>query len=214
MHVVFPTTPAQYFHLLRRQLRRNFRKPLIVAGPKALLRLPVSRRAQYHSTLPLTFILLQAAASSLDDMASGTKFSPVLDDPFVTDKSKVTRVIFCTGKVYYDLVKERQTRNDSASARVAFVRLEELCPFPFSEIREVLSGYHGAQEFIWLQEEPRNQGAYGHVAPRLQAVLPKSGQGELLRYVGRMEAAVPAPGVAKLYAAQQKTLINSAFSGL
>lgn len=84
-------------------------------------------------------------------MASGTKFVPVLDDPFVTDKSKVNRVIFCTGKIYYDLVKERQARNDPASALVAFVRLEELCPFPFSEIREVLSGYSGAQEFIWRQ---------------------------------------------------------------
>ncbi|KAJ3558642.1 hypothetical protein NM688_g804 [Phlebia brevispora] len=195
MHVVFPTTPAQYFHLLRRQLKRNFRKPLIVAGPKTLLRLP-------------------AAASSLNEMALGTQFSPVLDDPLPTEKTSVKRVILCSGKLYYDLVKERQARGDLISDLVAFVRVEELCPFPFAEVQKTLHKYTEAEQFVWLQEEPRNQGAYAHVAPRIQAVLDTLGTGYRVEYRGRVEDAVPAPGIAKLYSAQQKAVLQSAFDGL
>ena len=140
------------------------------------------------------------------------KFSVVLDDPFIADKAKVKRVVFCTGKLFYDLVKERQARSNNTSELVAFVRLEELCPFPFSQVRETLSRYCNAQEFVWLQEEPRNQGAYGHVAPRLQDILRHSGKD--LRYLGRKEDAVPAPGIARLYSAQQKALVEAAFDRL
>ncbi|KAF8158979.1 dehydrogenase E1 and transketolase domain-containing protein 1 [Mycena galopus ATCC 62051] len=142
MHVCFPTTPAQYFHLLRRQMKRNFRKPLIVAGPKALLR-------------------LAAASSTLRELGPGTSFQPVLRDP-TDNTSSAKRVVLMTGKIYYDLLKERQAR--SLDKDVAFIRLEELAPFPFAELRAVLKQYSQVEEVVWLQEEPKNQGAYTHVA--------------------------------------------------
>ncbi|CDO71005.1 hypothetical protein BN946_scf184844.g9 [Trametes cinnabarina] len=192
MTVAFPTTPAQYFHLLRRQVKRNFRKPLVVAGPKGLLR-------------------LAAAASSLSDLTEGSRFRPVLDDPAISDPAAVPRVVCLTGKLYYDLVRERQKRQ--LDGEVAFIRFEELSPFPFQKAADVLSRYGGAKEIIWLQEEPRNQGAWSHVEPRLNAVLERLGRSGAL-YRGRKEDAVPAPGIASLYAAQQKTVIDAAFDGL
>ncbi|KAJ7069682.1 Transketolase, pyrimidine binding domain-containing protein [Mycena amicta] len=188
MHVVFPTTPAQYFHLLRRQMKRNFRKPLIVAGPKALLR-------------------LSAASSSLGDLEPGTSFQPVLQD-CTDNKNSAKRVIFMTGKIYYDLLKERQAR--SLDEKVAFIRIEELAPFPFAELRAVVQEYSRAEEFFWLQEEPRNQGAYPHVASRIDSVL----DGRQTLYQGRKESALPAPGIGKLYSVQQKAVVESAFEGL
>ncbi|KAM5543648.1 hypothetical protein V8D89_002899 [Ganoderma adspersum] len=190
MHVTFPTTPAQYFHLLRRQVKRNFRKPLIVAGPKGLLRLP-------------------AAASTLDELTAGHKFRPVLDDPAIASPGDVARVVLLSGKLYYDLVKEREKRQ--LDGKIAFVRVEELSPFPFAAVRDVLARYEGAQSVVWLQEEPRNQGAWSHVAPRLDAVM--LGR-ERVTFAGRREDAVPAPGVASLYAAQQKAVLEAAFVGL
>ncbi|KAI0786303.1 dehydrogenase E1 and transketolase domain-containing protein 1 [Abortiporus biennis] len=200
MHVVFPTTPAQYFHLLRRQMKRNYRKPLIVAGPKALLRLP-------------------AASSTLVDMEPGTKFSPALADPFITSKDKVERIVLLTGKIYYDLIKAREALPDrSIAERVAFIRIEELCPFPFVNLRQILEGYPQTKVFVWLQEEPKNQGAYTHVAPRINEVLKKLGSGSgnrwVVEYRGRKEDSVPAPGIAKIYSAQQKEVIEDVFKGL
>ncbi|EEB87471.1 hypothetical protein MPER_15166 [Moniliophthora perniciosa FA553] len=192
MHVVFPTTPAQYFHLLRRQMKRNFRKPLIVAAPKGLLR-------------------LSAAASSLSDLEPGTKFRPVLDDP-IGNQSTVKRVVVLSGKIYYDLVKERQAQNLEDS--VAFVRLEELAPFPFHALHEVLDGYSNASEFVYLQEEPRNQGAWPHVKERLEEVLKQLGRNGVVGYKGKKESALPAPGVGKLYKQQQEAVIKSAFEDL
>ncbi|KAJ6508615.1 Transketolase, pyrimidine binding domain-containing protein [Mycena sanguinolenta] len=191
MHVCFPTTPAQYFHLLRRQMKRNFRKPLIVAGPKALLR-------------------LAAASSSLRDLEPGTSFQPVLRDP-ADNASSAKRVVLMTGKIYYDLLKERQTR--SLDKDVAFIRLEELAPFPFAELRAVLKDYSEVEEVIWLQEEPRNQGAFTHVVLRVDSVLGDLGLNGLV-YRGRKESAIPAPGIGKIYGAQQKAVIESAFEGL
>ncbi|KAJ7134754.1 dehydrogenase E1 and transketolase domain-containing protein 1 [Mycena epipterygia] len=191
MHVTFPTTPAQYFHLLRRQMKRNFRKPLIVAGPKALLR-------------------LSAASSSLRDLEPGTSFQPVLRDP-AGNASTAKRVVLMTGKIYYDLLKDRQAR--SLENEVAFIRLEELAPFPFAELREALKDYALLEEVVWLQEEPRNQGAFTHVAPRIDSVLHELGIGSVA-YRGRKESALPAPGIGKIYAAQQKAVIESAFEGL
>ncbi|RPD70915.1 dehydrogenase E1 and transketolase domain-containing protein 1 [Lentinus tigrinus ALCF2SS1-7] len=193
MHVTFPTTPAQYFHLLRRQVKRNFRKPLIVAGPKGLLRLP-------------------AAASTLDELSTGHKFQPVLDDPAITDPESVSRVVLLSGKLYYDLAKERQKRG--LDGKVAFVRVEELSPFPFRPLLDVMSGYAKAGDVVWLQEEPRNQGAWTHVEPRLNAVMERLERPRVVAFKGRREDAVPAPGIASLYAAQQKAVVEAAFEGL
>ncbi|EMD32179.1 hypothetical protein CERSUDRAFT_118815 [Gelatoporia subvermispora B] len=188
LSVVFPTTPAQYFHLLRRQLKRNFRKPLVVASPKGLLRLP-------------------AAASSLAELAPGTRFQPVLDDTSV-DKTRVERVVFLSGKLYYDLAKERAARG---AKHIALVRIEELAPFPFVTILQTLVSYPNAFEVMWVQEEPRNQGAWSHVESRLNDVLVTLGR-QWVVYMGRMEDAVPAPGITRIYAEQQKALIESAFT--
>ncbi|TFK38288.1 Transketolase, pyrimidine binding domain-containing protein [Crucibulum laeve] len=192
MSVIFPTTPAQYFHILRRQIQRNFRKPLVIAGPKGLLR-------------------LTAASSSIADLEPGTQFQPVLADP-IADPVKVRRVVLLTGKIYYDLVKERQARglNDD----VAFVRIEELAPFPFTELKEVLKMYKKSKECFWLQEEPRNQGAYTHVSPRIETLLKALGHRGGVVYKGRKESATPAPGIGKIYQAQQKAVIECAFEGL
>ncbi|KAI0063865.1 2-oxoglutarate dehydrogenase, E1 component [Artomyces pyxidatus] len=192
MHVVFPTTPAQYFHLLRRQLKRNFRKPLIVAAPKGLLRLP-------------------AASSSLSELEPSTAFQPVLADP-QGNTGSAERILLVSGKLYYDLVDERKARK--LEDRVAIVRVEELCPFPFHELRAALATYTRAGEFWWVQEEPRNQGAYAHVAARFEWVLEALGKQQRLVYHGRKEEAVPAPGVGKLYRVQQDQVRKGAFEGL
>ncbi|KAG6816030.1 hypothetical protein H0H87_009276 [Tephrocybe sp. NHM501043] len=192
IHVTFPTTPAQYFHLLRRQIQRNFRKPLIVAGPKALLR-------------------LSAASSSLSELSEDSRFQPVLDDP-IADANKAKRVVLLSGKIYYDLVKQRETLglNDA----VAFIRLEELSPFPFKRLADTLKRYTSAKEIMYLQEEPRNQGAYTHVASRIQPVFEEIGYKGTLAYRGRKESALPAPGIGKLYSIQQKSVIDAAFDAL
>ncbi|KAJ3786016.1 Transketolase, pyrimidine binding domain-containing protein [Lentinula aff. detonsa] len=194
MHVVFPTTPAQYFHLLRRQMKRNYRKPLVVAGPKGLLR-------------------LSAAASSLSDFESGTSFKPVLPDP-VGNESTAKRVIVLSGKIYYDLIKERKERG--LDDVVSFVRLEELAPFPFQELQSVLKVYpqEALKEVFYLQEEPRNQGPWTHVRDRLDWVLQELGSDARVSFQGRKESALPAPGVGNLYKEQQQKVIDSAFEGL
>jgi probable 2-oxoglutarate dehydrogenase E1 component DHKTD1 len=139
-------------------------------------------------------------------MTEGTSFQPVLDDTGVANPDLVDRVVLMTGKLYYDLVKERAARSVS---NVAFIRLEEIAPFPFAAVREVLERYPNASEYVWLQEEPKNQGAYEHVARRIGSVLP---DGATLEYRGRKESAIPAPGIGKLYASQQKAVIESAFT--
>jgi len=192
IHVAFPTTPSQIFHLLRRQVKRNFRKPLVVAAPKGLLRMP-------------------AASSILSDLEPGTRFKPVLSDP-IANPETVVRVVFISGKIYYDLAKERQSQE--LFDRVAFIRIEELSPFPFRELSDTLKGYSNAKQFIWLQEEPRNQGAWMHVASRLNKVLVGLGYRTGIVYSGRKEAPMPAPGIAKIYAAQQKEVIAAVFRDL
>ncbi|KAF9051710.1 dehydrogenase E1 and transketolase domain-containing protein 1 [Panaeolus papilionaceus] len=198
MHVVYPTTPAQYFHLLRRQLLRNYRKPLIVASPKGLLR-------------------LAAASSALEDMAPGTKFQPVLADSTVQDPNSIKRVVMLSGKLYYDLVKHRQSlvevagANDVDPSTIAFVRIEEIAPFPFAELGEVLRMYPYAEEFGFVHEEPRNQGVLGHVKERIEKVLKDEGINEKLVVVGRTQSAVPAPGVGVIYKKTQAEVIDGAF---
>ncbi|THH08009.1 hypothetical protein EW145_g2992, partial [Phellinidium pouzarii] len=197
MHVVYPTNPAQYFHLLRRQMKRNYRRPLIVAAPKGLLRLP-------------------AAASSITDFEPTTRFQPVLDEQ-MNNTSSVERVVLLTGKIYYDLLKERAERG--LENKVALIRIEELSPFPFRMLQDVLGRYSQACDVYWLQEEPRNQGAWTHVEPRINNVLERiEGDGRngsrALRYIGRKEDALPAVGVGKVYKEQQNTVLRAAFGGL
>ena len=142
----------------------------------------------------------------------GTGFQPVLRDPKANEVT-ATRVVLLTGKIYYDLVKERQARDlDDA---VGLVRIEELSPFPFSELRRALTRYERVKEFVWVQEEPRNQGAYAHVASRIECVLADMGRGgSRLVYVGRRECALPATGIGQKYAVQQRGVLGAAFEGL
>jgi probable 2-oxoglutarate dehydrogenase E1 component DHKTD1 len=139
----------------------------------------------------------------LSELEEPYTFQPVLRDPLVEVRC-AERVILVSGKLYYDLVKERDARG--FDERVAVVRLEELCPFPFEALRQVLSG---ARDVRWVQEEPRNQGAWTHVALRAARVLERP-----LGYHGRREDAVPAPGVGKLYHMQQESVVKGAFDGL
>ncbi|XP_065339741.1 probable 2-oxoglutarate dehydrogenase E1 component DHKTD1 homolog, mitochondrial [Cloeon dipterum] len=186
MHIVHPTTPAQYFHLLRRQMLRNFRKPLIVASAKTVLRLP-------------------AASSSLAEMAPGTSFNPVLGDLEAEANGKsVNRVVFTSGKHYYSLVGQRKLldRKD-----VAIIRVESLCPFPTLELNKQLEKYPRAKSFIWSQEEPRNQGAWNFVQPRFYNLV-----GKKLSYRGRPTLAAPAVGYGIAHKQQAEEVITSAFS--
>jgi len=184
------TTAAQYFHLLRRQaaLRDIDPRPLIVMTPKSLLRHP-------HAMSPLR------------ELAEGS-FQPVLDDPQASERRhEVTRLIFCSGKVYVDLA----TSQYSATARqVAIVRIEELYPFPEAEIAAVLARYPNVQDVVWLQEEPKNMGAWTFVQPRLQPLLGD----RTLRYIGRPERASPAEGHADAHEREQARIIAEAFAGV
>jgi probable 2-oxoglutarate dehydrogenase E1 component DHKTD1 len=155
MHVVYPTTPAQFFHVMRRQMVQDYRRPLIVVGPKTLLRDP-------------------RCVSEIEEMGPGTKFQPVLGDTTVSGKEEgVSRVIFMAGKLYYDLVKKRQELG--LEDKVAIVRMEELCPFPVS-LKDEIARFPNASEFFWVQEEPQNQGAYTYIAPRIDHLLPEGNQ--------------------------------------
>lgn len=192
MTVANPTSAAQYFHLLRRQMKRNFRKPLIVASPKSLLRSP-------------------AASSNLSDFLPGTAFQPVIPDVEVSP-SNTQRILIVSGKLYHDLVKERAARG--LDETVAILRVEELCPFPFTAIRDTLSPYieeGGELEVLWVQEESQNQGAWPHVMPRLQRVLRDMGYTREVSYVGREPSEVPAVGVPKVHAQEVARLFKGAF---
>ncbi|KPV74148.1 uncharacterized protein RHOBADRAFT_54008 [Rhodotorula graminis WP1] len=190
MHLVNVTTAAQYFHLLRRQMRREYRKPLVVFSPKGILRLP-------------------AAASSLAEMAPGTSFQPVLTE-HVDDPSKVERVVILSGKLYYELVKERQEHG--LDGKIVFIRLEEISPFPYAALSAALDPFRKtARSLIWAQDEPSNAGAYTFVAPRVQQVLPR---GVKLRYVGREAMATVAPGVKSYFEEGRKRIEAEVFEGL
>eukprot|EP00731_Ephydatia_muelleri_P027943 Em0019g816a len=183
MHIAHPTTPAQYYHLLRRQMVRNFRKPLIVASPKVLLRLP-------------------AAVSSLEDMAPGTSFKPVLGDTWTTP-DKVTRVVLCSGKHFYALDAYRK---EKGLQNTALIRLELLSPFPAAYIHEELARYPHVKEFIWSQEEPQNMGPWSFVEPRFRRQL-----GCKLSFVGRKPSAPPAVAVSKVHSAEAQKLLTDTF---
>jgi 2-oxoglutarate dehydrogenase E1 component len=179
-----PTTPAQMFHLLRRQVLRPWRKPLIVMSPKSLLRLP-------------------AASSDLAELGSG-RFKRVLGDPSPPPVEKVDRVFLCSGKVVYDLLAEREARGDE---RTAIVRIEELYPWRSEELRVAVDAYDNAREIVWVQDEPHNMGAWGFVAPRLHALF----GADRVREVTREESASPATGSSKAHALEHQILMDQAF---
>lgn len=183
IQVCTPTTPAQIFHLLRRQMIRNFRKPLIVMTPKSLLR---------H----------KLATSPLADLEFG-KFHTVIPEIDALDANKVTSIIICGGKVYYDLL---ETRRDQKLDHVAIIRIEQLYPFPHKALMAALEKFGSAKEIVWCQEEPQNQGAWFASQHHFQDCL----QGRTLRYAGRGFAASPAVGSPILHAEQQRALVADA----
>jgi 2-oxoglutarate dehydrogenase E1 component len=185
LQVCYPTHPAQYFHLLRGQMRRNFRKPLVVMTPKSLLRdeLSTSRLAEF----------------------SEAGFRAVIDDPAEVDRERVKRLVLCSGRIYFTLQRARQER---AADDVALVRVEQLYPFPRQELHAVINGYRRAHEVCWVQEEPRNMGAWSFVEPRLREVLP---DGRVLSFQGRAEAASPATGSFRLHEVEEQALVRRVF---
>ncbi len=182
MQVVNCTTPAQYFHLLRRQAFTVNRKPLVVVSPKSLLRHPL-------------------AVSSAEELANGSFHLMIGDENVQPIETK--RVVFCSGKVYYDLYKHREENgiNDTA-----IIRLEQIYPFPDADVREFASLYPNATDWVWCQEEPRNMGAWSFVNPLFEGEL-----GMRLRYAGRMASASPAAGSMKIHNFEQDTLVRAAF---
>ena len=189
MQVVNCTTPANYFHVLRRQLNRDFRKPLIVMTPKSLLR---------H----------KKCISSLSDMAEGTSFHRVLDEADGSIKAKnVRRVVICSGKVYYDILEERQTRK---SEDVKIVRLEQIYPFPAKRMASILAETPQA-DVVWCQEEPQNMGSWTFVRDYLEDAMSAAGMSQSRpAYAGRKAAASPATGSASRHAAEQAALVDAA----
>jgi 2-oxoglutarate dehydrogenase E1 component len=188
MQVCVPSTPAQMFHLLRRQMVRPLRKPLIIMTPKSLLRHPLS-------------------VSRLEELTS-SGFQTVIDEIDDIKPSAVTRIVLCSGKVYFDLLKSRR---ESKVDSVAIVRVEQLYPFPSEEYEAVLQKYSNAKEIIWCQEEPQNQGSWYQIRHRLQSKL---GPKHELLYAGRAGAAAPATGIAALHEQQQKNLVTAALQGI
>jgi 2-oxoglutarate dehydrogenase E1 component len=186
MEVCQPTTPAQVFHMLRRQAVRNQRKPLVVFSPKSLLR---------HKD----------ATSTMDELAKG-EFQRVIGEVDPLDAKKVTRVIFCSGKIYYDLVAARRERKIT---NIAIARLEQLYPFPEASFKAELARYPKLTEVVWCQDEPRNQGAWYWIASR-QHLSRSLNEKQKLLLVSRPASASPAVGYASKHLAQQKDLIESA----
>ena len=188
MVVAYPSTAAQYFHVLRRQALRESRRPLVLMQPKSLLR-------------------LREAASSLADLTSGA-FRPVLDDPVAgRTPDAVRRLVFCTGKLYYDLALARA--GQANAERVAIVRVEELYPWPHAELTAVVDRYPAVEEFVWAQEEPKNMGAWTYLAPRLRASV---GDAHPLRYVGRPDRASPAEGYESAHKVEQARIVAEALA--
>lgn len=183
MYVCNPTTPAQYFHLLRRQIHNPVEKPLVIMSPKSLLRLP-------------------AARSPIDDFTKA-QFSEVIDDN-IEDKSSVNRIILTSGKIYYELIHHKETNkiNDTA-----VVRIEQYYPFPEEFLRTIISSYTNAKEIFWVQEEPRNMGAWNFIFPKLLSLI-----NQKLKFVGRDESSSPASGSVKLHLISQEGIIKTAFN--
>jgi 2-oxoglutarate dehydrogenase complex dehydrogenase (E1) component-like enzyme len=178
LQVANPTTPAQYFHLLRRQAKQKHEAPLVIMTPKSLLRLP-------------------AAGSSIEDFAAGS-FTPVIKDE--KDLKDATRIVLCSGKVYYDLAEAR------GESKVAIVRLEQFYSFPAKMLGEIVAEYPNAREIVWCQEEPENMGAWTFVRPRLEGLFAD----KQLTYVGRAASASPATGSYIVHELEQTRIVQKA----
>jgi 2-oxoglutarate dehydrogenase E1 component len=181
LQVVYPSTPAQYFHLLRRQMKRNFRKPLVVMTPKSLLR---------H----------KAAFSPVQELIAG-RFHEVLDDT-EAEPGRVRRVLLCSGKIYYELA-ERRAREEAGDT--AIVRIEQFYPFPEELLAQALHRWQRAKEHVWVQEESQNMGGWSFVEPRLRAM------GYAVEYVGRDASASPATGSHEVHVREQREVVEAAF---
>jgi 2-oxoglutarate dehydrogenase E1 component len=195
MQVVIPSTPANYFHVLRRQVNRKFRKPLILMMPKALLRMGIS---------------------TIDELIGDSQFQNVIDDPTNPAAAGVKRVLLCSGKVYFSLTNARDNDKDAGGkpipreikiADTAIVRVEQPYPFPSREITSVLAKYRSARQILWVQEEPKNRGCWTFMEPRLRELLPA---GSTLTYCGREEAASPATGSHKMHEVEEEELLEHA----
>jgi multifunctional 2-oxoglutarate metabolism enzyme len=184
MQVANLTTPVQYFHMLRKQVLQEDKKPLIIMSPKSLLRHPM-------------------AVCNVEELATGS-FRPFIEDEEIQDKKAVDRIVICSGKVYYELFKERE---EKGRGNVAIARLEQFYPFPDKDIAACLKEYSNVKEIVWCQEEPRNMGAWTFVYPRLTALL---GKDQELLYAGRQASASPATGQKKIHDAEQQRLIDTA----
>jgi 2-oxoglutarate dehydrogenase E1 component len=179
------TTAAQYFHLVRRQALDATARPLVIMTPKGLLR-------------------LKQAGSSLDDLAQG-EFRPVIDDT-QADREQVTRLVLCSGKVYYDIVGHEE---HASASRVAVARIEQLYPFPVEHAADVLRGYPNLREVVWAQEEPQNMGAWRAIRHRLEEARP---DGVPLLYVGRPWRASPSEGYPTAHLREQDRIVRSALA--
>ncbi|MFN0278319.1 MAG: multifunctional oxoglutarate decarboxylase/oxoglutarate dehydrogenase thiamine pyrophosphate-binding subunit/dihydrolipoyllysine-residue succinyltransferase subunit [Pyrinomonadaceae bacterium] len=195
LQVTYPTTPAQYFHLLRRQVKQEIVRPLIVMTPKSLLRLP-------------------AASSTMPELETGG-FQPVIKDARITDRAKIKRVVVCSGKVFYDLDDARVSSphvskgsipesSTVISDDVAVVRLEQFYPFPTTALQKIFAEYPNAAEMVWTQEEPQNMGGWTFVEPRLRDILPEK---TTLHYIGRAASASPATGSYAIHNLEQEKII-------
>ena len=179
MYIAYPSTPAQYFHVLRRQTTEKKRRPLILMQPKSLLRLP-------------------EASSRLGDLVDGG-FMTVIDDTSVeADRDQVKRLVFCTGKIYYEIIAKR-------APHVAVVRVEQLYPWPSEEVERIVDLYPNVEEVVWAQEEPKNMGAWSYIAPRLRV---STGNAMIVKYVGRPERASPAEGYKSAHDAEQGRIVS------
>ncbi len=183
LRVAYPTTPAQYFHILRRQAKLPNKRPLVLMQPKSMLR-------------------LAQAASRLEELAAGG-FQPLIDDPAMQRRDDISRLVLCSGKIYYDLAAADRP------SHVGVVRVEELYPWPHEDVSSAIDRYHNLSEIVWAQEEPKNMGAWTYAAPRLRASV---GNAIPIRYVGRPERASPAEGFANSHQVEQARIVADAFA--
>jgi len=189
MQVCVPTTPAQIFHLLRRQAIRPLRKPLVIMSPKSLLR---------H----------KRATSTLDELANG-QFQTVLPEIHDVDPLAVKRVIMCSGKVYYDLLEYREENNITDTA---IIRIEQLYPFPGKKLDEALAPFKNTETLVWCQEEPMNQGTWYCSQHHMRNAAQRFNPSLNLRYAGRRSAAAPATGLMSQHLKEQQELVEAAFA--
>jgi 2-oxoglutarate dehydrogenase E1 component len=186
LQVCYPTTPAQYFHLLRRQVMQKAVRPLVVMTPKSLLRLP-------------------AASSTIDELTTGG-FQPVIDDARITDRNAVIRIVLCSGKVFYDI---DAARGEDPNGKIAVLRLEQFYPFPAEALKKIFASYPNAKQFVWAQEEPQNMGGWTFVHDRINELLPVDSR---LRYDGRTPSASPATGSYAIHELEQKKIVEDALN--